>query len=191
MKHELFPTLVKEYNFTNHPDKKRLLEVISKTTTKSYGLLEGGVTNFDTGKDSNFLRINSFNKLIFHFEKCIEDYSKDIGIIPNKISNSWFNIMNQGNKTIRHHHYGGSISGAYYPLLKEGTCNLNFFSPISMYQSSWWRKNNVTEYNSDVKTISIKQDYLYLFPSWLEHETEINRGGKRIVISFNATPWIV
>ena len=156
MKYDLFPTLVKEYNFTNHPDKKELLEVIFKSDTKPYGLLEGGVTNYDEEKDFNFLKTKGFNKLLFHFEKCIEDYSKDIGIIPNKISNSWFNIMNQGNKTIRHHHYGGSISGAYYPLLEEGTCNLKFFSPISMYQSSWWRRNNVTEYNNNIKTISIK-----------------------------------
>ena len=33
--------------------------------------------------------------------------------------------------------------------------------------------------------VPIKQNFLYLFPSTLMHETEKNKSNKRIVVSFN------
>ena len=39
-------------------------------------------------------------------------------------------------------------------------------------------------------TCSIKEDHLYLFPSWLEHGSKENKSNEtRVTLSFNTTPY--
>ena len=46
-----------------------------------------------------------------------------------------------------------------------------------------------TRYGVYEMDIPIKQDHLYLFPSWLEHGSRVNNtDGERITVSFNTTP---
>ena len=80
------------------------------------------------------------------------------------------------------------ISGAFYIKLPEGDCGQFFVvSPLQPYmmcihnvQDSLW----CVFYD-----IPIKQDHLYLFPSWLEHGSRVNNtDGERITVSFNTTP---
>ena len=91
-------------------------------------------------------------------------------------------MFNQG-KVELHHHGITPISGAYYPLLEENSSKLIFKSPI--YSSLTYSNvpNNPNYQNTF--TMPIKQDHLYLFPGFLEHQTEVNKGKKRIVLSFN------
>ena len=189
----LFPTLVKEYSVEDYPQKEKLLEIINNYSYNSHPLVKGGKSSFtkDPHKN-NFLRINGFYDLEDYFLSCFQDYSNEIGIKLGVINNCWFNIMEQNNLTERHNHPGSSIVAAYYPLLEENTCNLILSSPIHPLQSAWWNtSSNSSEnsYSSPSFSLKIKQNHLYIFPGWLYHSTEVNKGGKRIVISLNVSPW--
>ena len=188
----LFPTLVKEYSVEGYPRQDELLNVINSHPTAPHKSVEGGVSNFTLNYNIpkfNFLYANNFTDLEKYFMDCVNNYSQEIGVPTTSISNCWFNIMGKNNYTKPHTHPGSSISGAYYPLLEEGTCDLIFHSPIFELQSSWYNSHSNTIFNNDQMQIPIKQNHLYLFPGWLRHSTEVNKGNKRIVISFNVSPW--
>ena len=181
-KFELFPTPIMEFDFTNHPDIPTLLNYTNNLEVPSHFLVENGTSSHDKHNilfDSNLISLKN------DFQKCIDYYSKDLKIENSYIKLSWFNIMNNKGKTLIHHHGSSVISGAFYPLLEENTCNLIFksplytavnFTPISPNQGSHFQPDFI---------MPIKENHLYLFPGWLEHYTEENKGDKRIVISFN------
>ena len=79
---------------------------------------------------------------------------------------------------------GSVVSGAYYPSAPKEAAHLVFHSPISMY-----RMNDVFEAENDRNTyfnfFPVQESILYIFPSWLQHETEINTVEDRYVLSFN------
>ena len=180
--YNLFPTCVVGFDFTSYPHVSNLLKLISTTTPNNYPIVNKGVTTFKDNED--FLKHNSLTDLRNNFQKALDDYSELTKIPSLKIFNSWFNIMENEGKTYRHNHRGSVVSGAYYPLLEENTCNLIFHSPLHLILSNF-SNTSPSPYNSSQYTQPLKPGYLYLFPSWLEHETEVNTGGKRVVISFN------
>ena len=187
----LFPTLVKEFSVKGYPKKEKLLSAIDSYPTTNHSAVKGGKSSFYVNNSSsNFLKEQSFSDLESYFTECVKDYSKEIGILPKPLDNCWFNIMEEANFTSAHNHPGSSIAGAYYPLLEENTCNLVFHSPISPLQSAWFQEgDSFSLYHAIEYPLKIKQDHLYLFPGWLSHSTEVNKGGKRIVVSFNVVPW--
>ena len=195
MKYEPFPILIKEYNLTGYPQKPQLIDKILNSPSSSHPAINGkgssNHTSYITKTSGNFILQKGFKSLLNSFNKCVKDYSQEIGIKQGKISNSWFNIQEFDSKLQPHDHPGSTISGAYYPLLEHNTCNLIFHSPLSIYRSNWHQKTNQSSpYSSEFFTMDIKSDHLYLFPSWLQHSTEKNKSNKRIVISFNVDPWL-
>ena len=187
-KFELFPTPVMEFDFTNHPDIPKLLDSIDYICKKT----SSNIDNHTLVK-KGYSSYNKFNILFFpelidlknDIQKTIDHYSRDLSIIFSHISQSWFNILDTEGKVDTHHHGSSVISGAFYPLLEKDTCNLCFKSPLYVsktFESSKPINNN--HFQDDV-VMPIKQNHLYLFPGWLEHYTEENKGNKRIVLSFN------
>ena len=186
----LFPTLVKEYNVKGYPRQNELLNAINSHPTTTHGAFKGGKSSYYIKETYNFLKEYNFFDLEEYFTKCVIDYSQEVGIKPGILRNCWFNITDKQSYTARHNHPGATIAGAYYPLLEEGTCDLIFHSPISPLHSTWFQKAiPFTLYTTDIYQIKLKPNHLYLFPGWLDHSTEVNRGEKRIVISFNIGPW--
>jgi uncharacterized protein (TIGR02466 family) len=189
MKYELFPTLIKEYNVSGYPQKEKLLEKIFNYPVDTHKAVRGGTSSFHfthNPQTINFLLSEGFDDLYEFFTNCSKDYSNEVGIESGEMFNAWFNIMDHGNETVRHHHPGTIIAGAYYPLLEDNSCNLIFYSPHFNQHQTWSATTDWTnKYNHPFFEFPIKQDHLYLFPGWLDHSTEINRGQKRVVISFN------
>ena len=185
-KFKLFPTPVMEFDFSNHPDLLKILNLINNISLQN--LDENHLLNQNGATSYNKIDILSSPETISlknDFQKSIDYYSNEIQITKNFITQSWFNILNNKGKTTIHHHGPSVISGAFYPLLKENTCNLCFRSPL--YSAHTFESNNPTHANHfqpDV-IMPIKENHLYLFPSWLQHYTEENKGDKRIVLSFN------
>ena len=182
--HNLFPTCVMGFDFTSYPNISHLIEFISNAPSEDSLIIDYGSSSYNP--HCNFLSHPTLKNLKTNIQKAVDSYSKHTGIQSLKIDNSWFNIMENKGKTHRHNHRGSVITGAYYPLLKEGTCNLIFHSPLHLISNSFDLKT-LTNYNTPKTTFSLKPGYLYLFPSWLEHETEVNIGDKRIVVSFNTS----
>jgi uncharacterized protein (TIGR02466 family) len=181
-KFELFPTPVAEFDFTNHPDIPILLNYINSLQVPNHPLVENGVSSHSK---SNVLFHSNLINLRNDFQKCVDYYSKDLKIVDSYISFSWFNKMDNKGKTLIHHHGASVISSAFYPLLEENTCNLVFKSPLYTAINFIPTTPNPTNHYQPDFIMPIKQNHLYLFPGWLEHYTEENRGGKRVVVSFN------
>jgi uncharacterized protein (TIGR02466 family) len=181
-KFELFPTPVIEFDFTDHPGIPPLLDCVNNLKVPPHSLLKNGVSSYE---NNNILFDPTQISLRNDFQKAVDYYSQELKIRSSFIYSSWFNILKKNGKVNVHHHGGNVVSGAFYPLLEEGTCNLIFRSPLHTTMN--FIPTEPTSFNHFQKdtSIPIKQYHLYIFPSWLEHYTEENKGDKRIVISFN------
>ena len=178
----LFSVGIGEYNLSSYPNKDLLLFILKHKTLSSHSAVEIGNSSFNT--DNNILDNSQLKDLKLNIQSCVDDYCKNIGIKKGKISNSWFNVLYPNGKTKRHNHGLSIVSGAYYPILEEDSCNLIFYRPNPLINSNFYFDQN-TEFNIDYYSYPIKQNYLYIFPSLLEHGTETNKDKDRVVISFN------
>ena len=180
--YKLFPTTVIEFDLRGYPNKHLLLKYIQNSNIIDHGLINKGKSSF--GKE-DILLLPQYQDLKFKIDKCIKDYTDFLLLSPNHMYESWFNILEKDGRVEQHHHGGSIISGAYYPLLEDNTCKLVFATPLYSAANYLGKVdfNSPNFYHQFV--MPIKQDYLYLWPGWLEHKTEINKSKKRIVISFN------
>jgi uncharacterized protein (TIGR02466 family) len=181
MIHSIFPVYVGEYDLRNYYKKSILLDFLDQPSNYvNHKLILNGKSSYTNSK---ILNNSTFLDLRNKIQECVHDYCLKTKMLTPIIDNSWSNIMYNKGKTHPHIHNVSTLSGAYYPLLEENTCNLIFKQPNeSFYQNMY---NLSHESFQSFHRIDIKQDYLYIFPSTLNHQTEENRGGKRIVISFN------
>ena len=177
---KLFPTTVMEFDLRGYPNKDKLIDYINNSPTSTHFLVDEGQSSYGS---KPILEIPEFKDLKTKMEDCIKKYSKYLNIRNSYITDSWFNLMENGSSLKLHNHGPFIVSGTYYPILKENTCNLIFSTPL--YSSITHIPIKDTENLYREFSLPIKQDYLYLFPSWLDHFTEKNMGGKRIVVSFN------
>ena len=184
--HKLFPTLILDYDFSNHPENQKIIHKITTLPAKEHPLVKKGISNY-TNNTSNLNFLKSSPSLLLDFQKCVDHYCKITGIRSGKISQSWFNIMKKGGKTYPHNHRGCILIGIYYPLLENNSCNLVLTNPLN-YNKQCELPTNYNEYNSEYIPIKIQQNHLYICPGWIEHQTEVNKSQKRIVISFNVYP---
>ena len=183
---ELFPTLLEEYDLTEAPGldhfKNRIKE---QGKTSEHSLAVNGVSShggWDPLDDEGCLDMLN----IFH--ECLNDYNTKIGNYPAIISGSWYNILPKGGYTAPHRHESSVISGAFYLELPEGDFGQFFVcSPLKPYMMCI---HNIqpTRYGVYEMDIPIKENHLYLFPSWLEHGSRVNNTDEdRITVSFNTS----
>jgi len=104
-----------------------------------------------------------------------------------EICNSWGTRTPNGHKSTVHNHKNSYISGVYY--LSKGS-NIRFFSPIAeewyFLPSIKFKEANPHTYQSYY--ITPLPSLLLLFPSYLLHQIEENKGPDRFSISFNIIP---
>lgn len=181
-KFELFPTPVIEFDLSDHPNLNYIIKIIDRNTPVSHSLIEKGVSSI--ASNNNILFSPDLIELKNDFQKCVDYYSQEVKIQNTYIYESWFNVMENQGKVKPHNHGGSVISGAFYPFLQEDTCNLYFKSPLYTSLNFQPLYRTTDHFQDDVK-MNIKPNHLYLFPGWLTHYTEKNKGDKRIVLSFN------
>ena len=99
-----------------------------------------------------------------------------------------YNVLPKGGFTERHRHESSVVSGAFYIKLPEGDCG-NFYvvSPLQQYMMcQHFIKDSI--YGDYFYDVPIKENHLYLFPSWLEHGSRVNKtDSDRITVSFNTS----
>ena len=100
---------------------------------------------------------------------------------------SWFNINEPKCYNTIHTHNDGNVylSGVYYVTVPEGHCgSIAFHDPRGSHLTAA-PDSKYFEYKS-IFQIRPKENMLYYFPSWLEHEVSCNVSNEdRISISFN------
>jgi len=183
---DLFPTLLEEYDLSGAPGLDYLKKHIKENgKNNEHSLAVNGVSShggWDPLDDENCRPIMD----VLH--ECLTDYNHKIGNYPAIVSGSWYNILPKGGYTDRHRHESSVISGAFYLQLPEGDHGQFYvMSPLKPYMMCI---HNIqpTRYCVYEMDIPIKENHLYLFPSWLEHGSRVNNTDEdRITMSFNTS----
>jgi len=180
----LFPTMVGSFDFSNDPELPILLDIIKKYPTQDHMLLNGGVSSYYT--ETRILNDPRIAGLRSRIQDSVNQYIDYLGVAPVELGVSWFNLLGEGNRVNPHRHEISVVSGAFYVEADEGSVGLTFNSPLAplrMYEFV----QNVNELNNNFFTMPCKTGLLCLFPSWLEHFTNMNETKNRITVSFNTT----
>ena len=181
-----FPSFVTETDLSNKFNSQEFLNFIKgDTNLQDHGLVKKGLSTFNS--QNYILDILVFSDLKQIIQNNISTYCKNIDIREPRITNSWYNIMGEDSKVEFHIHEGSTISGVYYPLLEEENCKLIFKSPNPSINLIPKLTDKGPYSQLKYFIVPIKQNHLYLFPSYLEHGTLENQGGTRIALSFNTT----
>tara|TARA_B100001939_G_scaffold261078_1_gene228138 strand:- start:1157 stop:1741 length:585 start_codon:yes stop_codon:yes gene_type:complete len=176
----LFPTAVGIYNLDI--DFEEFYSQIKEVEAKPHGLLEGSISTFDN--HYGLLNNPVFDEVNGKLQEFIDDYTQKVGLQPLLITGSWYNEMTKGTKVTLHRHEGSVVSGAFYIHLDEDSVPLRFMSPLEPYKMNDMYDTLNTEYAATGVQFKPEQGTVFLFPSWLKHETDAECG-ERCVISFN------
>ena len=185
---DLFPTPVSLYDLS-YLDMDVITEVIETIPKEEFYLVDRGKTDFKSG--CNVLDNPNLVNLRTSIKDCLNDYSIRLGVDNIVIVNSWSSITEIGGRLELHRHEGSVISGVFYPKIDEPVSPLIVKSPISQNQMfEIYNPESNVQNTHQYNTIFPQSGMLALFPSWLEHKTEVEIG-RRTIISFNGTyDWI-
>ena len=179
---DLFPTPVSLYDLS-HLDMGIISEVIETIPKEEFYLVDNGQTDFNT--NSFILNHPDLFDLKDSIEQCLNDYSIRLGVDNIVIKNSWSSITEIGGRLELHRHEACVVSGVFYPKMNEPVSPLILKSPISQNQMfEIYNPESNVQNTHHYNTIFPQSGMLVLFPSWLEHKTEVEIG-RRIIISFN------
>ena len=184
---DLFPTLVEAYDLTSFTEEVRsfrgvVMDAIENKKNSDHALAVNGRSSHG-GYDP--LTDPKSRPLLEIFQRCVQDYSAKVASWPTVISGGWYNVLPPGGYTERHRHESSVISGAFYLKLPENSGNLYFVSPLQQYRMCEMHvKPNY--YQNSAAEMNLQENWLYIFPSWLEHGSKPNESDEdRITVSFN------
>lgn len=179
--HNLFPTVVMQYDLSNHSEVNGVREVIDQMRTSKHILIGDGRSSY--GVDQPVL--NNLPNLHDLFQRCVNDYSNHYGLDQLSIGYNWYNVIGDSGTVERHRHAASVISGAFYPHVEDGAGDIRFHSPLTPLMMNMVVSDRDKFFDTNYASFPCMPNTLYLFPSWLEHDVPINRSDNRYVISFN------
>ena len=189
MRHNLFPTLVMEYeNVLSDEQRLNIIDKLDLTKFTHQGAVMGGnsVSSFTVTKSIKNILDDHSSELIFEkLESKIKDYQTITGYKTLQILNSWINIQTPDSVLDIHSHPGSVISGALYLNVDDASSSLTFYNPNCF--NTFTDFVDITEYTAPSVSFQPKNGGMLLFPSWLQHSSGQQRNftHKRIVLSFN------
>ena len=169
---------------------ERELNISESESEEIKSIIEEGVHDRlgNLRSDNSYIFDNKLKKIKEFCDQHIKIYAKEI-IDPKKelnfyITQSWLNITKPGGSHFRHWHPNSIISGVFYVSTVEDD-TICFFKDRDLKVMQI--ESNVNAYNTHVWGVSVNNNTLVLFPSWLEHSVERNEKATndRISISFN------
>jgi uncharacterized protein (TIGR02466 family) len=105
--------------------------------------------------------------------------------LPLAMTTSWITRTRPGGFSARHHHSNSWLSGVWYP---EASSTITFTSPMR----STILPNEPAEYNiynAEAWTIRPESNMLVIFPSYLQHQIDLNDTDDiRYSLAFNTFP---
>ena len=155
---------------------------------------EGMYENIGNSNSNNTYIFNGKHKKLKQFcEQHLKQYVKKV-INPIEeldfyITQSWLNITKPGEYHHTHSHMNSIISGVFYISVEEDD-KITFSDPNAKTKEAPIRFDEPKEFNiwnSGTWFIPVNNNAIILFPSWLEHQVDVNEKATtdRISISFN------
>jgi uncharacterized protein (TIGR02466 family) len=182
--HSVFPTSILEFDLSNefNEDQIQQLKDLEKVS-QAHDLIRDGISTYAVYQ--NLVTEEGFEWLGDTLYKCIQEYEKLLNLHKLEISNCWTNFTSNGAKVMPHRHEGSVCSGALYIQGADDSAELVFHSPIKQCRMyDLFVSEN--EFNTYYHYVKPKPYTLYIFPSWLEHETKMETSNAtRQVVSFN------
>lgn len=173
-----------------HQFKKIEKEVFNYTTKNNLKRIPKWNSNVKSSwgySQDNTFNSPTFNKLILeHSVKFAQKLNSPVNNFL--IANSWINISLPNVSQEVHSHLDDKLSvifsGIYYIHKPPNTGETLFVNPL---HSEFQHLSKLQAYLGDFyKRLNVEKGALVLFPSWLQHSTEINRSkNKRVTLSFN------
>lgn len=176
----LFSTPIMEFNLahlTNYQIVQILMSMQPSTNSAVRGIRGA----------KNPIELPELRSLYDGFQQCVDVYSQELGLAPNRITSSWMNILHKGGSVDIHRHHDSIVSGAFYPHVNVNSSNLIFLSPLDGYRmmDSSRFSSHASSYAGNAHHVSAETGKLVLFPSWLQHYVPQNDSDLRITLSFN------
>jgi uncharacterized protein (TIGR02466 family) len=181
----IFPVRIDTHDLSQDPEWNNLKRLVlqNENAARPHGLVNNAKSSFNSDI-TPILSHFSVRKLRSKIENLVKQMAMDLQMPPIIITNSWFNIMGQGDRVKAHRHEVSVISGALYVEAPPGSVGLSFHSPLAQCRMAEVLLGS-NEYNTNYHSVECKEGQLILFPSWLEHSTETNKSDRRVVVSFN------
>lgn len=102
------------------------------------------------------------------------------------ITDMWLNRNGPGDLNKPHVHPHAILSGVYYVQIPADSGNFEFFDPVAARVSTQYPVSAKKPGYAPSVEITPVEGGLVIFPSWLQHWVQPNRGtGDRVSISFN------
>jgi len=183
MFHNLFPTLIAEFDLSDRVDNDVIVDKMRISGLAMHGLLNKGQSSYLGGFDCALTRL-AMTDLQQAIKDSVDEYCKHAGLEENVIVNSWCNIVNEGGQVRRHRHEKSVLSGVYYPKSSSDDCPLMFENPNQIYKMTE-TKTYDTPTNWHEVGFTVEAGRLLLWPSYLHHYSKKNGSEERFSISFN------
>ena len=109
-----------------------------------------------------------------------------IGDNAIELTSCWANVLGKGAAHRLHNHPNNYLSGVYYVRTVPGADTINFHDPRNQTGIIRPPVVELTAENTDQVVVSVKNGTLLLFPAYLQHSVDANRGEQeRVSVSFN------
>jgi uncharacterized protein (TIGR02466 family) len=145
---------------------------------------EGNTTSQDNYILNNPILDNLKKEIELHLNHYFYDvmeYSNDASLY---ITQSWLNFSDNNQYHHAHDHPNSIIAGVFYINCPTDDDKISFLK--TEYTSIKLNIKNRNDYNSNLMHLSVKNNFLTLFPSNLKHKVPAqNRPGVRVSLSFN------
>ena len=183
----MFPTFVWKADL--RPEVHASIDAL---IVRKLGEIGAPLSDFKAGKswqsDSALHELGEFGGLVDHIgqaAKMVLDFLK-IGTAQYRITGCWANVNAPGASHGTHSHPNNYLSGVYYVQTGEGADTINFHDPRPQIGIIRPPVSALTADNTDQVVVKVKDGTLLMFPAWLQHSVDANRGGRpRVSISFN------
>lgn len=180
-KHLAAPSVTKRLNRELMRDIQTLEDMDEDGRAWSQENYHSGYTSYGsiTSLHENFAPFMELRKLIDGHAKKYFKLLNTALTSPPEMQSCWVNVMPTGSTHSLHLHPMSVISGTYYVETPKGSGSLKFEDPRLSGMMMAPPKEPFFK-------ITPKAGDLVLFPSWLRHEVETNRGRHpRVSVSFN------
>jgi len=178
------PLYVSQVNLLNDE-----IEFIKKTNYLRVPANNGFMSkNNDILKNKNLKNLNK--QIIEH----LKFYKEEIFSIANNINvfikHSWLMKHIKGDKSQKHFHENSLISGIVYVKTPEKSGNIIFHKKNSVINDVspliQLNFNEFNLFNSGAWNLDVEENMIVLFPSYLDHSTEVNESNdERYCLSFD------